>query len=136
MNNGLAKQSSCPRTPPRNRPSESCVASYISKESCEAGGGTWTKVHINYKEKSSDNSATCDGIQTFNGVAYEPHKITQGSENDAQDLIKVDKPAVIYAPSTVVNHNGINMEGKFSSYKWKVPYFPSQTIQRCVLRIR
>ena len=136
MKNGLANQASCPRIPPRNRPSESCVASYISKKSCEAGEGTWTKVHINYKEKSSENKGACDGIQTVKGVAYEPHKITQGSENNEQDLVKVNKPEVIYAPSTVVNHNGINMNGKFSSYKWKVPYFPSQIIQRCVLRIR
>ena len=135
MKNGLSRQSSCPRTP-RNRPSELCVASYISKRSCEAGRGKWTKVHVNYKEKSSDNKAACDSIQTFKGVAYEAHKITQGTEKDEQDLVKVDRPAVIYAPSTVVNHNGLNMEGKFSSYKWKVPYFPSQTIQRCVLRIR
>jgi len=136
MKNGLANQRSCPRTPPRNRPSESCVASYISKESCEKGGGAWTKVLINYKEKLSENNGACPGIQSVKGVAYEAHTIPQGKENDEQYVVKVDKPQVIYAPSTVVNHNGLNMQGKFSSYKWKVPFFPSQTIQRCVLRIR
>lgn len=136
MKNGLANQQSCPRTPPRNRPSESCVASYISKESCEKGGGAWTKVLINYKEKLSENNGACPGIQSVKGVAYEAHTITQGTGNDEQYVVKVDKPQVIYAPSTVVNHNGLNMQGKFSSYKWKVPFFPSQTIQRCVLRIR
>ena len=44
-------------------------------------------------------------------------------------------PDVIYVPSTVVNHNGVNMEGEFSSYKWKVPCFPTNTTQRCVRRI-
>ena len=136
MKNGLAKQKPCPKIPGTKTSHGSCVASYISNDTCVAGEGTWKKVHINYKAKSSDNNVACDSIQTFKGVAYEPHKITQGTENDEQDLVKVDKPAVIYAPSTGVNHNGINMEGKFSSYKWKVPYFPSQTIQRCVLRIR
>ena len=137
MKNGLAGQSNCPRIPPRNRRSSSCVASYISKESCENGGGKWTKVHINYKETHSlNNSGVCDNVQTIKGVAYEPHSVTQGSDKDQQVLVKVDKPEVIYAPSTVVNHNGMNMQGKFSSYKWKVPYFPSQKIQRCVLRIR
>ena len=136
MKNGLAGQSNCPRIPPRNKHSEYCVASYISKESCENGGGNWTKVHINYKEMLSDNSGACASVQTVKGVAYEPHTVTQGTDKDQQDLVKVDKPEVIYAPSTVVNHNGMNMQGKFSSYKWKVPYFPSQKIQRCVLRIR
>ena len=45
-------------------------------------------------------------------------------------------PEVAFAESNVVNHNGLNMEGKFSSYKWKVPCFPSNITQRCVLRIR
>ena len=136
MQNGQSSPKSCPRTSPRNRPSASCVAKYISKESCEKGGGTWTKVLSNYKEKLSDNAVSCDSIQSMKGVAYEPHTITQGSGKDEQDLVKGDRPEVIYAPSTVVNHNGINMQGKFSSYTWKIPYFPSQTIQRCVLRIR
>ena len=43
---------------------------------------------------------------------------------------------MIYVPSTAVNHNGMNMEGKFSSYKWKVTCFPSNITQRCVLRMR
>ncbi|KAJ7333542.1 hypothetical protein OS493_017080 [Desmophyllum pertusum] len=140
MKNGLAKQKTCPRTSNRNRPAEKCVASYITKESCENGGGDWVKVTTNYKEKYSENSANSACANKFQtvikGVAYEPHLIAQGADGQEQDLVKADPPEVIYAPSTVVNHNGMNMQGKFSSYKWKVPYFPSQTIQRCVLRIR
>ncbi|CAH3197136.1 unnamed protein product [Porites evermanni] len=136
MKNGLQKQSSCPRIPPRNRNSEYCVASYISRESCVNGGGKWTKVLTNYKERLSDNADLCASVKRINGVPYEAHKITQGSDNQEQVLVRADETQVVYAPSTVVNHNGLNMEGKFSSYKWKVPHFPSQTIQRCVLRIR
>ena len=35
-----------------------------------------------------------------------------------------------------VHRNGMNMESKFSSYKWKVTCFPSNITQRCVLRMR
>ena len=62
--------------------------------------------------------------------------VSQGADQKEQFVVLAPKPEVIYAPSTVVNHNGMNMEGKFSSYKWKVPCFPTNTIQRCVLRIR
>ena len=135
MKNGLRGQARCSRMF-NHRVSPTCVASFITKESCEEGGGTWTKVIVNYKEKVSENSEGRGNIQSMKGVTYESHKITQGSENSEQDVVKVDKPDVIFAPSTVVNHNGMNMEGKFSSYKWKVPCFPSQTTQRCLLRIR
>ena len=59
-----------------------------------------------------------------------------GADEPVQYVLVQKPPDVIYAPSTVVNHNGVNMEGKFSSYKWKVPCFPTNTTQRCVLRIR
>ncbi len=138
MNNGLAGQSRCPRVLPRSRPAAKCVASFITKESCEIGGGSWKKVTTHFKEKLLDisDSACANKFQTVRGVAYEPHLITQGTEGNEEDLVVADPPEVIYAPSTVVNHNGMNMEGKFSSYTWKIPYFPSNTIQRCVLRIR
>ena len=143
MNIGLANQKPCPRIPRRNRPNAKCVASFITKESCENGGGSWVKVKTHYKEKFSPNQGSnfqdkpcANKLQTVKGVAYEPHLITQGTEASEQDLVMADPPEVIYAPSTVVNHNGMNMEGKFSSYKWKIPHFPSNSIQRCVLRIR
>ena len=63
-------------------------------------------------------------------------KVSQGADEPVQYVLVQKTPDVIYALSTVVNHNGVNMEGKFSSYKWKVPCFPTNTTQRCVLRIR
>ena len=144
MNHGLANQIPCQRIPPGNRNrSPKCVASFITKESCENGGGSWVMVKTNYKEKfplnqgsNAQDNPCANKFQTVKGVAYEPHLITQGTEASEQDLVMADPPEVIYAPSTVVNHNGMNMEGKFSSYKWKIPHFPSNSIQRCVLRIR
>ena len=138
MNDGLAGQQACPKIRPRNRRALKCVASFITKESCENGGGTWKKVITHFNEKLSVNSYnTCaNKVRSVKSLAYKPHLITQGTDGSEDDLVVADPPEIIYAPSTVVNHNGMNMEGKFSSYKWKVPYFPSNSIQRCVLRIR
>ena len=138
MNDGLPGQQRCPNTPPRNRPASKCVAKFITEESCKNGGGSWVNVKTHYKEKLSVNSdsACANKYRIVRGVAYEPHLITQFTEGSEEVLVAADPPRVIYAPSTVVNHNGVNMGGKFSSYKWKIPHFPSNTIQRCVLRIR
>ena len=139
MDDRLANQRRCPRTAPSSQRAPKCVASFITADTCEQGGGTWAKVITQYKEKlPSQSDGACAGkFQTVKGVAYEPHQITQmGSDGGEEDLVKADPTEVIFAPSTVVNHNGLNMLGKFSSYTWKIPYFPSNTIQRCVLRIR
>ena len=138
MKNGARidrRRHSCPRIPPNNRQAAECVAKYITKESCEERGGTWTILRTDVKEKFS-GAKLCANVKTVKGVAYEPHLITQGTKEGEQDLVLTDPPEVIYAPSTVVNHNGMNLDGKFSSYKWRIPHFPSNTIQRCVLRIR
>ena len=116
-----------------------CVAKYITANSCKAAGGTWTRFITNYIEKSGGFLDSCSGKGGFKfvkGLPYEPHLLSQGAEEKEQYVVVQEPPDVIYAPSTVVNHNGMNMEGKFSSYKWKVPCFPTNTTQRCVLRLR
>ena len=129
----------CQRRNIDNQLADRCVAKYITAETCADAGGTWTKFITNYLEKTDGVLSTCEkenGIKMVKGVPYEPHTISQGSDQQEQYLVLQKTPDVIYAPSTVVNHNGMNMEGKFSSYKWKVPCFPTNTTQRCVLRIR
>ncbi|XP_078358494.1 protein DD3-3-like [Oculina patagonica] len=132
----LAGNHDCPRDED-NHPAASCVAKYITAASCKAAGATWTKFITNYLEKTEGVLSTCgEGIEIARGLPYEPQKHSQGSDGKKQYVVLHKPPDVIYAPSTVVNHNGMNMEGKFSSYKWKVPCFPTNTTQRCVLRIR
>ena len=111
---------------------------YITADSCKAAGGKWTRFITNYVEKSEGVLDSCidKSVHLVRGLAYESHLLSQGADKKRQYVVVQDPPEVIYAPSTVVNHNGMNMEGKFSSYKWKVPCFPSNTTQRCVLRIR
>ena len=116
-----------------------CVAKYITREACNHNNGTWTKFITNYLEKTGGVLSTChsdSGLRLARGIPYEPHKVSQGADLPEQYVVLHETPDVIYAPSTVVNHNGMNMEGKFSSYKWKVPCFPTNTTQRCVLRLR
>ncbi|XP_068708416.1 protein DD3-3-like [Montipora foliosa] len=138
MPKGLKDQTDCP---PDNQgiTAKKCVAKYITKDKCKAAGGDWTRFITNYLEKTAGVLSTCHGFDDMKlakGVPYEAHKISQGSDNKKQYVLLHRPPDVMYAPSTVVNHNGINMEGKFSSYRWKVPCFPSNTTQRCVIRIR
>ena len=138
MRKGLKDQTDCP---PNNQGiiAKKCVAKYITKDKCKAAGGVWTRFITNYLEKTAGLLSTCHGFDDMKlakGVPYDAHKISQGSDNKNQYVLLHKRPDVIYAPSTVVNHNGINMEGNFSSYRWKVPCFPSNMTQRCVIRIR
>ena len=134
----LAGNEDCPPDN-ANVKGEKCVAKYITSEKCKAAGGTWTKFISNYVEKTAGVLSTCHNVgemKLARGIPYEPHKISQGADQKEQFVLVHKPPEVIYAPSTVVNHNGMSMEGKFSSYKWKVPCFPTNTTQRCVIRLR
>ena len=134
----LAGNADCPPDNLNIR-ADKCVAKYITAESCKAAGGAWTKFITNYMEKTGgvlSNYEAQGDLKPAKGLPYEPHKLSQGSDEMEQYVLLHKTPDVIYAPSTVVNHNGMNMEGKFSSYKWKVPCFPTNTTQRCVLRLR
>ena len=129
----------CPPPNGQDNPAFQCIAKYITAESCKNAGGTWTKFITNFLEKTAGILSTCHDVgemKLARGVPYEAHKISQGADNKLQYVLLHKPPDVIYAPSTVVNHNGMSMEGKFSTYKWKVPCFPSNTTQRCVLRLR
>ena len=111
---------------------------HINANTCKAAGGKWTRFITNYIEKSEGVLDSCidKSVHLVRGLPYESHLKSQGADRKRQYVVVQEPPEVIYAPSTVVNHNGVNMEGKFSSYKWKVPCFPTNTTQRCVLRIR
>ena len=121
------------------QPGEKCVAKYLTAEDCKNQGGKWTRFITNVIEKTAGVLSTCHQIgdmQLKRGVPYEPHKVSQGADELEQYVLIQKPPDVVYAPPTYINHNGVTTEGKFSSYKWKVPCFPSNVTQRCVLRIR
>jgi len=121
-----------------NQQSQKGALKYINATECKAAGGRWTRFITNFLEKSEGVLDSCidKSVPLVRGLPYESHLLSQGADRKRQYVVVQEPPEVIYAPSTVVNHNGVNMEGKFSSYKWKVPCFPTNTTQRCVLRIR
>lgn len=120
-------------------PGEKCVAKYLTEKACKQAGGKWIRFITNVIEKTAGVLSTCEGVgdmQLKRGVPYEPHEVSQGADQLEQYVLVQKPPDVVYSPSTYVNHNGVTTKGKFSSYKWKVPCFPSNVTQRCVLRIR
>ena len=120
-------------------PGEKCVAKYLTEKACKQAGGKWIRFITNVIEKTAGVLSTCEGVgdmQLKRGVPYEPHEVSQGADQLEQYVLVQKPPDVVYAPPTYVNHNGVTTKGKFSSYKWKVPCFPSNVTQRCVLRIR
>ncbi|CAH3141935.1 unnamed protein product, partial [Porites evermanni] len=120
-------------------PGEKCVAKYLTAEACKNAGGKWTRFITNVMERTRGVLSTChgiDGMKLKRGVPYEPHEVAQGGDLLEQYVLVQKPPEVLYAPSTYINHNGVGRDGKFTSYKWKVPCFPSNVTQRCVLRIR
>ena len=138
MPSGVGGNPACPKDH-QNVVADKCVSKHISRTACKAAGGKWTRFITNYLEKTAGVLSTCHGEgdeKLARGIPYEPHEISQGSDEKVQFVLLNKPPDVIYAPSTVVNHNGMGMDGKFSSYKWKVPCFPTNTTQRCVLRLR
>ena len=105
----------CPRNH-ANKLAEKCVAKYITAKSCKAAVGIWKKFTTNYVEKTAGTLSTCHDqgdMKLARGVPYEPHKLSQGADQKKQFVLLQKRPDVIYAPSTVVNHNGINMEASF-----------------------
>ncbi|XP_029198433.2 protein DD3-3 [Acropora millepora] len=128
----------CPQKA-HNIRNERCVSQFITETNCKKNGGTWTKFVTNYIERTAGVLSTCKdegNMKLTYGRPYEPHKISQGAEALEQYLLLQEPPKVAFASSTVVNHNGMSMDGKFSSFKWRIPAFPSNVTQRCVLRIR
>ena len=115
------------------------MSQFITETNCKKNGGTWTKFVTNYIERTAGVLSTCKdegNMKLTYGRPYEPHKISQGAEVLEQYLLLQEPPKVAFASSTVVNHNGMSMDGKFSTFKWRIPAFPSNVTQRCVLRIR
>ncbi len=51
-------------------------------------------------------------------------------------LVMLEKPICQEAEWTRSNHLGNTMKGEQASFNWKLPYFPSKKLQKCIFRIR
>ncbi|KAK3607198.1 hypothetical protein CHS0354_008882 [Potamilus streckersoni] len=107
-----------------------------NQKDCTNNGGKWVQFS-NYLEKAPDyvSEATCVG--TRNGMRY-----IWAIPYDAEDvekkecLVALEKPDCQEAPWSRSNHLGDGNDGKNLNYRWRLPYFPSVHVQRCVFRMR
>lgn len=109
-----------------------------NKEDCEEDNGRWLELHSFLEKASASTEAACNALSTSTGV---PHKWAipyDGWKNNYQEecLVQLKQPDCRAADFSRVNHNGNGVNLEPLSYDWELPYFPSLTPQRCVLRIR
>lgn len=99
---------------------------------CVKNGGQWTEFY-NYLEKSTDNQnqKSCESAGFKWAVPYDSNDITQ-----KECLILPDVPICQQADWTRSNHLGNTRTGEPASFNWKLPYYSSKKLMKCVLRIR
>ena len=108
---------------------------YNNKKDCEANNGQWLDFY-NFLEKAPQfkTEAAClaaskKGVKYLWGRSlYFPEK--------KECLVALPPPECRAADWSRVNHLGNVRGGQPLRYKWKLPHFPSEEKQRCVLRIR
>jgi hypothetical protein len=103
---------------------------------CTKNGGKWTEL-FNYLEKASQfkDEKTCES-QSKDGLIYKWAIGYDTKTSSKECLIMLAKPECHQAEWTRSNHLGNARNGEQASYKWRLPYFPSQRLQKCVFRIR
>jgi len=108
---------------------------FNNQKECEANKGKWFPFY-NYLEKATQfkteaacNAASKNGVKYIWGrTIYFPEKM--------ECLVALPPPECKAAMWSRVNHHGNVRGGQPLRYKWKLPHFPSERAQRCVLRIR
>ncbi|CAF0996235.1 unnamed protein product [Brachionus calyciflorus] len=108
-----------------------------NKNDCETNGGKWTEF-FNYLEKAThfNDESKCQS-QTTDKIIYKwalPYDAIDINRKEC--LVLLPKPVCRQAEWTRSNHLGNTKDGKAPSFEWKLPYFPSKKIQKCVFRIR
>ena len=123
----------------RNTQQTRHFSEHNNQQDCEQEGGQWLELH-SFLEKapSATNQAACDALTTSTGVKHVWKVPYDGWKNNYQEecLVQLKQPDCRAADFSRVNHNGNGVNLEPLSYDWELPYFPSLTPQRCVLRIR
>lgn len=132
------------------KPKYQCIETYVdstriksstrwnNQDECSKNGGKWTELW-NYLEKAPQfrDEATCQSQRAANlrfkwAIPYDSINI-----NNKECLVLLDAPACQQAEWTRSNHLGnAKSSSNPSRFDWKLPYFPSKRIQKCVFRIR
>lgn len=107
---------------------------FNNKAECEANKLEWLEFH-NFLEKAENlkDENECKRKNYIWGYASDFYT---SSNLKKECLVPLTAPECLNAPWTRSNHLGNSREGRASNFTWNLPYFPSQTNQRCVVRIR
>lgn len=115
---------------------------------CKNGGGQWVVFHSSidikheYKDKASCERASTTDVPLVWGVPYQT-EFVDGLKLDP--ITKQPKQSCLVQPSELdckvspvsrPNHLGNVVDSHAMNYTWIIPYFPSETEKRCVVRIR
>ncbi|XP_065673651.1 protein DD3-3 isoform X2 [Hydra vulgaris] len=110
---------------------------FNNQKDCEAAGKQWLEFN-NYLEidtESSENACSAkNNAQRNSGITYFWGRPMYGK--DKKCLIKLKEPDCKEAQFSRANHLGNGADLNMLNYTWTLPYFPSNTPQQCVLRIR
>ena len=117
-------------------------------ERCTGPDLTWVMFHSfidfkdEYKDKASCERASTKDVPLVWGVPYMSEYV-DGLEIDevtrkpkASCLVQPPKVDCRVSPLSRPNHLGNVQDAENMNYTWIIPYFPSQTEKRCVVRIR
>lgn len=108
-----------------------------NQKDCLTNGGKWIEFFSylekakNYQDQNSCESKTTPSLVYKWAVAYDSFDV-----NKKECLVLSPAPTCQQASWGRSNHLGNTKEGEASSFEWKLPYFPSKKLQKCVFRIR
>jgi hypothetical protein len=103
---------------------------------CVKNGGKWTEL-FNYLEKAPQykDQKSCES-QSKDNLVYRWAIGFDSKTSVKECLVMLNKPECLQAEWTRSNHLGNARNGEPATYKWRLPYFPSQRLQKCAFRIR
>uniref|UniRef100_T1JCE1 Uncharacterized protein n=1 Tax=Strigamia maritima TaxID=126957 RepID=T1JCE1_STRMM len=106
---------------------------------CSRNGGVWTAFNsylekaLEFKDRSSCESQVVSGNPSQQYVWGLPYDV-DGKTREC--LVPLPLPDCGAAPWSRANHLGNSIRGVPPHYEWKLPHFPSERRQKCVLRVR
>ncbi|XP_067928510.1 protein DD3-3-like [Watersipora subatra] len=116
------------------------ASKYNNPSACEQEGHNWVEFY-NYLEKDTSltNQADCESKST-DQLSYRwlvPFDVYDESDSPTEECLLLPPPLICEAaPWSRSNHLGNGIGGLANTYRWTIPYFPSNTEKRCALRLR
>ncbi|CAF2188006.1 unnamed protein product [Rotaria magnacalcarata] len=111
---------------------------YNNQGNCTAHGGQWSLLY-SYLEKASAYATQLSCEQTSSSrYQYKwaiPHDTMTGTE-ECLVLHPQQGPSCDQAPWSRSNYLGLSSAAEPLTYDWTLPSFPSNTVKRCIARIR